>query len=100
VKCDTLINSHSILNWWKNTYQLLNTHGVKDVRQNEINTAEPLGTQPSASKAETVIKRLKIYKLPHTDQILAEMIPTRGRAVHSEVHKHTNCTWNKKEFQQ
>lgn len=99
-KCDTLTNFHSILNWWKNTYQLLNVHGVKDVRQNEINTAGPLGTQPSASEAETAIKKLTTYKLPGTDQILAELIPTRGRAVHSEINKLTNCTWNKEEIQQ
>jgi hypothetical protein len=55
-KCDTLTNSHSILNWWKNTYQLLNAHGVKDVRQNEINTAEPLGTLPGASEVKAFIK--------------------------------------------
>jgi len=54
-KCDTLTNSHSILNWWKDTYQLLNVHGVRDIRQNEINTAEPLGTQPGASEVETAI---------------------------------------------
>jgi len=58
-KCDTLTNSHSILNWWKNTYQLWNVQGVQDVRQKEINTAGPLGTQPSASEVETAIKKLK-----------------------------------------
>ena len=98
-RCDTLTNSHSILNWWKNTYQLWNVHGVKEARQNERNIAEPLGTQPGASEVETAIKKLKTYKLPGTGQILEELIPTRGRAVHSEIHKLTNCASNKEEFQ-
>ena len=53
------LNYHSILNWWKNTYQLLNVYGVKDVGQKEINTAESLGTQPGDSEVETAIKKLK-----------------------------------------
>jgi hypothetical protein len=60
-KCDTLTDSHSILNWWKNNYQLLNVQGVNYVRQNEINTAELLGTQPSALDIETPIEKLKQY---------------------------------------
>jgi hypothetical protein len=38
---DLLADSHSILNRWTNC-QLLNVHGVNDVRQTEIHTAEPL----------------------------------------------------------
>jgi hypothetical protein len=71
---------------------LLNLQGVNDVRQNEINTAEPLGTQPSPFDVETAIEKLKKYKLLGTDQILAELIQTGGRAVHSEIYKLTNCT--------
>jgi hypothetical protein len=38
-----LADSHSILNRWKNYFcQLLNVHGVNDVRQTKIHTAEPL----------------------------------------------------------
>jgi hypothetical protein len=40
---DLLADSHIILNRWKNYFcQLLNVHGVNDVRQTEIHTAEPL----------------------------------------------------------
>jgi hypothetical protein len=40
---DLLANSHSILNRWKNFFsQLLNVHRVSDIRQIEIQTAEPL----------------------------------------------------------
>lgn len=78
----------------------MNVHGVNDVRQNEIHTAEPLGTKPDAFEGETATEKLKTYKLPGTDQISPEVIQTGGRAVHSEIHKLTNCTWNKEEFQQ
>jgi hypothetical protein len=40
---DQLADSHSILNRRKNYFcQLLSLHGVYDVRQTEIHTAEPL----------------------------------------------------------
>ena len=36
-------DSHSTLARWKNHFsQLLNVHGVNDVRQTDIHTAEPL----------------------------------------------------------
>jgi len=39
--------------------QLLNAHGVNDVRQREIRTAEPLMPEPSAFELEMTIKKLK-----------------------------------------
>ena len=39
--------------------QLLNVHGVNDVRQTEIPTAEPLVPQPSAFDAEMTNEKLK-----------------------------------------
>jgi hypothetical protein len=46
---DLLADSHCILNMWKNYFcQLLNVHGVNDVRQTEIHTAEPLVPEPSS----------------------------------------------------
>jgi hypothetical protein len=54
---DLLANSHSILNRWKSYFcQLLNVHGVNDVRQTEIHTAEPLVPQLSSSEVEIPIK--------------------------------------------
>ena len=53
-------DTHSILARWRNHFsQLFNVHGVSDVRQTEIHTAEPLEPEPSASDAEVVIEKLK-----------------------------------------
>jgi hypothetical protein len=52
-----LADSHSILSRWKSYFcQLLNIHGVNDVRQTEIHTAEPLVSEPSSSEVEIVLK--------------------------------------------
>jgi hypothetical protein len=57
---DLLADSHSILNRWKNYFcQLVNIHGVNDVRQTEIRTAEPLVPEPSTSEVDIAIKKLK-----------------------------------------
>jgi hypothetical protein len=39
--------------------QLLNIHGVNDVRQTEVHTAEPLVPEPSASEVEMATEKLK-----------------------------------------
>jgi hypothetical protein len=42
-----LTDPHSILNRWKEFFnQVLNVHGVHDVRQMDIHTAEPLVPEP------------------------------------------------------
>jgi len=42
-KGDLVAESHSMLSRWRNYFsQILNVHGVNDVRQTEIHTAEPL----------------------------------------------------------
>jgi len=52
---------HSILARWRNHFfQLLNVHGVIDVRQAEIHTAEPLVTDPSAVEVDLAIEKLKV----------------------------------------
>jgi len=57
---DLFAVSHSILDRWRNHFsQLLNVHGVNDVRKTEIRTAEPLVPQPSAFDAEMTIENLK-----------------------------------------
>jgi hypothetical protein len=56
-KGDPLADSHNILARWRNYFfQLLNVHGVKDIRQIELHTAEPLVPRPSASEVESVSK--------------------------------------------
>jgi hypothetical protein len=50
---------------WKNHFsQLLNIHGVNDVRQTEVHTAEPLVPEPSAFEFEMAIGKLKRHKSP------------------------------------
>jgi hypothetical protein len=79
---DLLADSHSILNRWKNYFcQLLNVHGVKEVRQTKIHTAEPLVPEPSFSDVEVAIEKLKRYKSPGIDQILAELIQAGGGTI-------------------
>jgi hypothetical protein len=43
-----LADPQTVLNRWKNFFnQVLNVHGVHDVRQMDIHTAEPLVPEPS-----------------------------------------------------
>jgi hypothetical protein len=63
---------------------------VSDLRQTEIHTAEPLVPDPNPSEAEIAIAKLKRYKLPGSDQILAEQIQTGGEILRSDIHKLIN----------
>ena len=58
--------------------QLLNVHGVNDVRQAEIHMAEPLVPEPSAFEVELAIEKVKSHKSPGIDQIPAELIKAGG----------------------
>ena len=79
--------SHSIVARWRNYFsQLFNVHGVKDVGQAGIHTAEPLVPEPSASEVELGIDKLKSYKSPGVDQIPAELIKAGGRTICLEIH--------------
>jgi hypothetical protein len=72
-KGDLTADSHSILPRWRNHFfQLLNVHGVSDVRQTEIRTAVPLVPEPSAFEVEMAIEKLKI---------LTELIKSGGRTI-------------------
>ena len=44
-----------MVRWRKYFFQLFNVHGVKDVGQAEIHTAEPLVREPSAFEVELAI---------------------------------------------
>jgi hypothetical protein len=57
-----------------NLSQLLNVHGVRDVRQIEIHTVEPLVPRISLFEVEVAIPKLKRFKSPGSDQIPAELI--------------------------
>jgi hypothetical protein len=67
----------------------LNVHRVSDVRQREIQTAEPLVPDPSPFDVAIAIAKLK-YKYPGSDQILAEMIQAGSETLQSEIHKLIN----------
>jgi len=60
-------DSRSILASWRSHFsQLLNIHGVNDVRQTELHTAEPLVPELSAFEVELAIEKLK----SHNHQVL------------------------------
>jgi len=81
-------DSHGIVARWRNYFsQLFNVHGVKEVGQAEINTAEPLVPEPSASEVELAVDKLKSHKSPGTDQIPAELIKVGGRTTCLEIRK-------------
>ena len=52
-------DSPCILARWRIHFsQLLNVHGVNDVRQTEIRTAQTLAPEPRASRIEMAIEKL------------------------------------------
>jgi hypothetical protein len=54
---------HIILAKWRNHFsQHLNVHGVIDVRQTEIHTAEPVVPEPSAYEVDRATEKLKRQK--------------------------------------
>jgi hypothetical protein len=60
-----LQDPQSDLNMWKNFFnQVLNVHGVHDVRQMDIHAAEPLVPEPNLVEVEIAIGKLKSYKSP------------------------------------
>jgi hypothetical protein len=92
-----LADSHYILNGWKNYFShKLNVYGVSDVRQIEVHTAEPLVPGPSCLEFEIAIAKLRKYKSPSGDKVLAELIQAGGEI--SVIHKLINPIWNKEEL--
>ena len=125
-KGDLVADSHSIMTRWRKYFsQLLNVQGgsnmtgtvytclhtnqsrsylnhlvheVKEVRQAEIHTVEPLASEPSAFEVELAIEKLKNHKSPGIDQISAELIKAGGRTIRCEIHKLIISIWNKEEL--
>ena len=92
-------DSHSIMARWRNYFsQILNVHGVSDVRQAEIHTAEPLVPEPSAFEVELAIEKLKSHKSPGIDQIPAELIKGGGSTIRCAIYKLIIAIWNKEEL--
>jgi hypothetical protein len=87
------------LNRWKKFFnQVLNVQGVRDVRQMDIHTAEPLVPEPSLVEVEIPIGKFKSYKSPGTDQIPTQLIKAGGETLNSEIHRLICCIWNKEEL--
>ena len=98
-KGELVTGYHSIVTRWRyNFSQLFNVHGVNDVRQTEIRTAEPLMPEPSASEVELAIEKLKSHKLPGIDQVPPELIKAGGKTIRCEIHKLIISIWNKEEL--
>jgi hypothetical protein len=96
---DLLADSHNIFNRWKNYFsQLLNMHNVRDVRQIELHTAEPLIPGPSHLEVEITIAKLKKYKSPRSDKILTELIQAGDEILQSAIHRLIHLVWNKEEL--
>jgi hypothetical protein len=58
-KGDLFADSSSIMAMWRNYLsQILNVHGVSDIRQAEIHTAEPLVHEPRVLEVELAIEKL------------------------------------------
>jgi hypothetical protein len=92
---DVVRASHIILARWGNHFsQLLNVHGVNNVRHIATHTSVSLVPDPSVLDFEMAIEKLKRHKAPGTDQIPAEMIKARGRKFRSEIHKLINSVRN------
>jgi len=73
-------------------------HGVNDVRQTEIHTAEPLVPKPSAFEVDLAIEMLKSHKSPGIDQIPAELIKAGCKTIRFQIHKLIFSVWNKEEL--
>jgi hypothetical protein len=98
-KGDLLMDPHKIVNRWMNYFcKLLNIWQVGDIRQTEIQTAEPFVPEPSICEVEVAIGMLKRCKSLGADQIPAELIQAGGETLHSEIHKLIKLIWNKEEL--
>jgi hypothetical protein len=72
--------------------------GVIDVRQIEIQAAEPLVHDISPFVVETAIEKFKKYKSPDSNQIPAEVIQAGIEILQSEIHKFINSIQSKEEL--
>jgi hypothetical protein len=78
------------------------THLLVSLKVTEIFnvTAEPLVPEPSLVKMVIAIGKLKSYKTPGTDQILAKLIKAGGEMLRYEIYKLICSIWNKEELPQ
>jgi hypothetical protein len=94
-----LADPYGVLNRWKNSFnQVLNVHGIHDVKQTDKHTAEPLVSEPGNVKVEIAIGKLKSYKSPGSDQIPAELIKAGVEILRSDIHKRIRFIWNEEKL--
>ena len=92
-------DSRSIVARWRNYFsQPFTVHGVKDVWQAEMHTADPLIPEPSASEFELVIDKLKSHKSPGIGHIPAELVKVGGRTICLKIHKLIPSIWKKEKL--
>ena len=83
---------------WRNYFsQLLNVHGVNDVRPTEIHTAGPLEPEPRAFEFELAIGDIKCHNSPGVVQISAELFKAGDRTFSNEIHNLIVSMWNKED---
>jgi hypothetical protein len=70
-------------------------YSISDVSQIEIHTAEK--SVPGRLEVEIVTGKFKKYKLPSSDQILAEL-KQEVKHYYLEIHKLINAIWSKEEL--
>jgi len=94
---DLVADPYSIVGRWRNYFsQLLNMHGVNNVRHTEIHIAEPLMPEPSASEVEMAIEMLKSHKSLGIDQNPAKL--RQGVEKFPMRSIHIISIWNKEEL--
>ena len=87
-KGDLVADSYSSVARGRNCFsQLLNVHGVNDIKHTDTYTAEPLVSEPCAFEIALAIEQLKCQKSPNIYQIPAELIKAGGRTICLEIHK-------------
>ena len=87
-KGDLVADSYISVARWRNHFsQLLNVHGVNDIKHTDTYTAEPLVSEPSAFEIALAIEQLKCQKSPNIYHIPAELIKAGGRTICLEIHK-------------
>jgi hypothetical protein len=96
---DLLADSHNIsYRWKKYLSQLLTVHNVRDVRQSEVNTAEPLIPGASGLEVEIATAKLKKHKSPGRGLIPAELIKAGGEIFLPAIHKLINSIRGRQKF--
>jgi hypothetical protein len=93
--------SHGVLNRWKNIFNLeLNVQRIHDVRQMDIQSAEPLEQERLHVGDKIPIWKFGRYKSPGTNHSPAELIKAGGEILRSVIHKLIYSVWKKQELQQ